>query len=210
MINRMTGRKRTPSAKSLYVIRACLCLLGPAISSQVSLLAESGPALRTGLWVTQRVPERAAEMSQFESMVRTNPHLSGVCLHIGWKELEKEPGHLDFSAIDKAVGVLRGIGMKYELGVKPGVDTPAFVYQQGAQSLETHINNPHRPNFGESAAIPIPWDPKYQQNFSRVIEQLGKRYTDDPLCVSVVLTCANFMSSEMHLPKTPEDRAKWR
>src|SRR5262249_38405412 len=178
--------------------------------SQVSLLAESGPALRTGLWVTQRVPERAAEMSQFESMVRTNPHLSGVCLHIGWKELEKEPGHLDFSAIDKAVGVLRGIGMKYELGVKPGVDTPAFVYQQGAQSLETHINNPHRPNFGESAAIPIPWDPKYQQNFSRVIEQLGKRYTDDPLCVSVVLTCANFMSSEMHLPKTPEDRAKWR
>jgi len=27
--------------------------------------------------------------------------------------------------------------------------------------------------------------------------------------LSVVLTCANFMSNEMHLPKTPEDRAKW-
>jgi hypothetical protein len=45
--------------------------------------------------------------------IRANPHLSGVCLHIGWKDIEKEPGHLDFSAIDKAVAVLRRIGMKY-------------------------------------------------------------------------------------------------
>ena len=42
-----------------------------------------------------------------------------------------------------------------------------------------------------------------------MIAQLGERYSSDPLCVSVVLTCANFMSKEMHLPKTPEDRAKW-
>jgi hypothetical protein len=55
------------------------------------------------------------------SMVRTNPHLSDVCLHIGWKELEKEPGHLDFSAIDKTVAVVRRIGRKYELGIKAGV-----------------------------------------------------------------------------------------
>lgn len=206
----MNGRKRTRSSKSLRTIRACLCVLALTVSGHVSLLAQSGPAPRVGLWVTQRVPESAAEMSELESIVRTNPHLSGVCLHIGWKELEKEPGHFDFSAIDKAVSVLRGIGTKYELGVKPGVDTPPFVFQEGAQSFETHITNPHRPNFGAAIVIPVPWDPKYQQNLSRVIEQLGKRYADDPLCVSVVLTCANFMSAEMHLPKTPEDRAKWK
>ena len=57
--------------------------------------------------------------------------------------------------------------------------------------------------------IPVPWDAKYQENFSRLIAQLGERYGSDPLCVSVVLTCANFMSKEMHLPKTPEDRTKW-
>jgi hypothetical protein len=39
---------------------------------------------------------------------------------------------------------------------------------------------------------------------------VGKHYADDPLCVGVILTCANFMSAEMHLPKTPEDRAKWQ
>ena len=58
--------------------------------------------------------------------------------------------------------------------------------------------------------IPIPWDPIYQRNFSRLIEKLGERYAADPLCVGVVLTCANFMSKEMHLPKRPEDRAKWK
>ena len=123
------------SPKSLHAIRACLCVLALAISGHVSLLAVSGPPLRTGLWVTQRVPETTAAMSHLESMVRTNPNLSGVCLYIGWKEVEKEAGHLDFSAIDKAVDVLRAKGMKYELNLKPGVNTPPFVYQQGGSSV---------------------------------------------------------------------------
>lgn len=100
--------------------------------------------------------------------------------------------------------------MKYELGLKPGVDTPTYVFKEGAQPFVTAVTNPHRPNFGESITIPVPWDPVYQRNFSRLIAELGKRYAADPLCVSVVLTCANTLSKEMHLPKTPEDRAKWK
>ena len=90
-----------------------------------------------------------------EAQVRANPRVSGVCLHIGWKDIEKQPGQFDFSAIDKTVAILRRIGMKYELGIKPGVETPAFLYQQGAQSFETHVTNPHRPNFGAAVTIPV-------------------------------------------------------
>jgi hypothetical protein len=190
-------------------MRLSLCLIAIAILDHTSLLAQSGPVLRTGLWVTQRVPENTSEMTEFKSMVQTNPHLSGVCLHIGWKDLEKESGHLDLSTIDKAVDVLRLKGMKYELDVNPGVDTPPFVYQEGAQPFETRATNPHRSNFGQAVVIPVPWDPIYQNHFSRVIQQVGERYAADPLCVSVVLTCANFMGAEMHLPSTPEDRMKW-
>jgi hypothetical protein len=199
----------TRSLKFSYILRISLSLVAMAILDRTSLLGQSGPALRTGLWVTQRVPENTGEMTEFESMVRTNTYLSGVCLHIGWKHLEKESGHLDFSAIDKAVDVLRAKGMKYELGVNPGVATPSFVYQEGAESFETRATNPHRSNFGQAVAIPVPWDPIYQSHFSHVIQQVGQRYAADPLCVSVVLTCANFMGAEMHLPKKPEDRAKW-
>ncbi|PYK10123.1 MAG: hypothetical protein DME65_10655 [Verrucomicrobia bacterium] len=194
---------------SPHTVYALLSALALAFSAPMLLLAASGPPLRTGLWVTQKVSESAADPSAFEAKIRENPQLSGVCVTAGWNEIEKEAGKLDFSSIDKTVAVLRRIGMKYELGVKPGVDTPAFVYQQGAQSLESHVRNPHRPNFGAAVRIPVPWDPKYQENFSRMIARLGERYSSDPLCVSVVLTCANFMSKEMHLPKTPEDRAKW-
>jgi hypothetical protein len=195
--------------KSLRTVRTYLWVIAFGVSGQFSLFAAAGPPLRTGLWVFRPI-ESGRDVSAFEAKVRGNSYLSGVCLHIGWKDIEKEPGRLDFSAIDKYVAALRHIGVKYELGIKAGVDTPPFIYQQGAQSFETHVNNPYRPNFGAAVAIPVPWDPKYQQGFSRLIAQLGERYGSDPLCVSVVLTCANFISDEMHLPKTPGDLAKWK
>jgi Beta-galactosidase len=187
-----------------------LCTLGLFLAVPACLLAAEGSPLRTGLWVTEKTSEAAANVAAFESAIRANPHLSGICLTASWNEVEREAGHLDFSTVDKAVAALHRIGMKYEIAVKPGVDTPAYVYQQGAEGFETRVTNPHRATFGEAERIPIPWDPVYQRNFSRIIEELGKRYASDPLCVSVVLTCANFMSKEMHLPKQPEDRAKWQ
>jgi|SRR5436190_2320879 len=188
-----------------FVTLLCTALF----SASVSVHAAKGPPLRTGLWVTQKTSEAAANLSRFESEIRTNPSLSGVCLTASWNEIEKAPGQIDFSAIEKAIGVLRRLNIKYELALKPGVDTPSYVFEQGAQSFETSVSNPHRANFGQAVRIPIPWDPIYQRNFSRVIQELGKRYSSDKLCVGVVLTCANFMSKEMHLPKRAADRARW-
>jgi hypothetical protein len=179
------------------------------VSASVAVHAAKGPPLRTGLWVTEKTSEAAANIGRFESKIRANPSLSGVCLTASWNEIEKASGQIDFSAIDKAIGVLRRLNMKYELALKPGVDTPPYVFDEGAQSFETSVSNPHRPNFGQAVRIPIPWDPSYERNFSRVIQELGKRYSSDKLCVSVVLTCANFMSKEMHLPRKPADRARW-
>src|SRR5260370_7385825 len=128
-------------------IRACLCGFAVLIVGQIPLVAVQGPPIRTGVWVMERVAENAGELSKFEVKIRENPDVTGVCLHIGWKDIEKEPGHWDFSAIDKTVAVLRRIGRKYELGIKPGPDTPPFVYEEASQSFPTHVTNPHRPNF---------------------------------------------------------------
>lgn len=196
---------RRTSGKTL---RASLCCL--AITATVRVFGEHEAPMRTGLWVTQKISESAANVAGFEAAIRGNPHLSGVCLHAGWKEIETEAGKPDFTSIDKTIAVLQRLKMKYELSLKPGVNTPTYVFQQGAQSVSTQVTNPHRPNFGEDVTVPVPWDPIYQRNFSRVITQLGERYAADPLCVGVVLTCANFMGAEMHLPKRPEDRAKWQ
>ena len=184
----------------------CLLLI-PAV---ISCGAPAGPPIRTGLWVTQKVSGDRTELDVFAKSIRGNHQLTGVCLHIPWKEVERESGRPEFGAVDNFVAVLRDIGMKYQLCFKPGAATPPFVYSEGAQAFESRVMNPHRSNFGEAAVIPVPWDPIYQRNFSRVITQLGERYATDPLCVSVVLTCANSLSAEMHLPKTHEDLAKWK
>jgi hypothetical protein len=191
------------------VIQTSICGLAVATVGQFPVFAEREPPIRTGLWVIQPLAEDSNKLSDFAADVRANPQLTGVCIHLHWKDVEKEAGKPDFSAIDKMVAVLRGIGMKYQLCLQPGVNTPASVYEEGAQSFATRVTNPHRSNFGQEILIPVPWDPIYQRNFSRVIKQLGERYAGDPLCVSVVLTGVNFMSAEMHLPKTREDLAKW-
>jgi hypothetical protein len=191
------------------VILTSICGLVVATVGQFPVFAKREPPIRTGLWVTQPLAEDSNELSAFATDVRANRQLTGVCIHVHWNDVEKEAGKPDFSAIDKIVAVLRGIGMKYQLCLQPGVNTPASVYKEGAESFATRVTNPHRPNFGQEISIPVPWDPVYQRNFSRAIKQLGERYAGDPLCVSVVLTCANFMSAEMHLPKTREDLAKW-
>src|SRR5437879_2289063 len=197
-------------AKFSHFFRPFLCGLTLATASPFSVFAEREPPIRTGLWVTQKVSEDAGALDVFANSIRGNHQLTGVCLHVAWKEVENEPCKPDFSAIDKFVAVLRGIGKKYQLCFKPGTSTPPFVYAEGAQSFETRVTNPHRANFGEAIVIPVPWDPIYQRNFSRVIAQLGERYASDPLCLSVVLTCANLLSAEMHLPKRGEDLAKWK
>ena len=209
MIGKASIQKQMRPRKFSNVIQTSICGLAIATVGQFPVFAEREPPIRTGLWVIQPLAEDSNKLSDFAADVRANPQLTGVCIHLHWKDVEKEAGKPDFSAIDKMVAVLRGIGMKYQLCLQPGVNTPASVYEEGAQSFATRVTNPHRPNFGQGILIPVPWDPIYQRNFSRAIKQLGERYAGDPLCVSVVLTCANFMSAEMHLPKTREDLAKW-
>jgi hypothetical protein len=199
------------ATKFAHIFCLLLCGLTLAIAGPFSIFAaEREPPIRTGLWVTQKISEDPAALEVFANSIRANHQLTGVCLHVPWNEVEKEAGKPDFSAIDKFVAVLRGIHMKYKLGIKPGASTPSFVYAQGARPFETRVMNPYRPTFGEAIVIPVPWDPIYQRNFSRVIAELGERYASDPLCVSVALTCANALSAEMHLPKTREDLAKWK
>jgi hypothetical protein len=95
--------------------------------------AAEGPLLRTGLWATQRISANAADIADLETMAGQNPHLTGIYIHIGWKELEKQSGKFDFNALDRAVDVLRRANRKYVLGIKPGAETPSFVFQEGAQ-----------------------------------------------------------------------------
>ena len=165
---------------------------------------------RSGIWVTQKLPTDEQSLTELSSGLTANHLLKGVSLHIAWAEIEKEGGKPDFTRLDRTLAILRDARMPYQFCLKPGATTPAFVYADGAAAFQSRVRNPHRANVGAPVRIPLPWDPVFERDFSRIITQLGQRYATDPLCVGVVLTCANFMSAEMHLPKGPEDLARWR
>jgi len=186
------------------------CALAVAIAARTPIFADIGPPIRTGLWVMQRLPRDTNELNQVAAELAKNHNLSGVCLHFFWNDLEKVSGKPDFGMVDKTVAEFRRLGMKYELGFGSGAHTPRFVFDEGAKAISTQVPNPHRANYGETIEIPVPWDPVYQREFSRMIAQLGERYAQDPLCIGVILTCANAMSGEMHLTKTRSDLAKWQ
>src|SRR5207249_11482399 len=74
--------------KTGKTLRASFYCLAIAATNQV--FAEQQPPKRTGLWVTQKISESAANPAGFEAAIRGNPHLAGVCLTVGWKEIETE------------------------------------------------------------------------------------------------------------------------
>ena len=198
------------SSQAPAPFRVALAVLATGIIVPGLLSSEPTAPTRTGLWATQKLPNDSGTLEEFASQLKDSKYLAGVCLHIPWDQIEKNPGKPDFSAIDETVAILRKSEMRYQLCLKPGAYTPLFVYADGAQAFETRVTNPHRANVGAAIKIPVPWDPVYQRDFSRIIQLLGQRYAPDPLCVSVVLTCANFLSAEMHLPKTRSDLSRWQ
>ena len=120
------------------LIPILLCGLVVAVGGQSPILAaKREPPIRTGLWVIQPLAEDSSNLSDFAADVRANPQLTGVGIHFHWKDVEKEAGKPDFSAIDKTVSVLRGIGMKYQLCLQPGVNT-RLLSMKRARSLLRH------------------------------------------------------------------------
>ncbi len=170
------------------------------------LHAQAMRGLYTGLTVSG--PE--AEAGRAAAALKANRYLNGVLVDAPWRDLEPAREKYDFSALDRVVAIVRETGKQFKLKITPGMYSPHWIYDDGAARFETVVSNPNRDNYGDRTLVPVPWDSVYQKHFSRLIRKLGERYAAGPLCVGVTLTCANFMSAEMHLPRSQEDARKWK
>lgn len=142
--------------------------------------------------------------------LKGNKYLSGIYLEIPWKLIELEDGKLDFSRVDRIVELVRKYKKFYKLNLITGQHTPQFVFQNGAEAINTSIINPARPNYGQKVQIPVPWDKTYQKYFYRALSEVSKRYKEDNQFIAIAMTVACYMSPEWHLPMRPEEMAQWR
>ena len=163
-----------------------------------------------GLYTSMAAPQSEEEAQKLLATLKSNAELSGLLVNAPWNTVEPERERYDFSALDRTIAVVRKAGKQYKLNVGAGMHSPAYIYTDGAARILTSVSNPNRSTYGNDVSVPVPWDPIYQKHFSRLIRKLGERYSSDPQCVGVTLTCANFMSSEMHLPRTPKDMEQWK
>lgn len=154
------------------------------------------------------LPDSDKSFEQFEKILSGNPYLTGVFMHGGWSEIEAKEGEYNWESMDRAIEVLRKTGKKYALDIG-GSRPPNFVYAAGAEKFVYRDDNPHHgARYLTEMSMPLPWDPIWQKYYENILRKAGERYSSDPNCLSIVLTCSR--TAEMHFPRRPEEAQRWR
>jgi len=136
-----------------------------------------------------------------------DPLIYGLSWRFKWATVEPSEGRFNWELIDRAIEVSSQAGKKVMLRVVAGVNTPAWVYQSGAQPFVFSNTDLHNPgNRPQELQMPIPWDPIYLAKWEKFIQAFGTRYNSHPHIYSIQMTGGGYIG-EMNLPKAFE---KWQ
>jgi len=195
---------------------ATIILLTIFVSLSLTTHASSVEHMRGFYWMTALPQNLTTSTTDFEkylqrieSVLQTNSYIEGLHLIVPWDKVEVAAEEYRFERLDQVINLAVVYGKKYKLAFLPGVATPDYVYAQGAEEFNTIVVNSNRADYGETIRLPLPWDTIYQSAFFRVTEKLAERYSYDYNLVAISCVGANFLSGEMHLPRTKIDMEKW-
>ncbi len=166
-----------------------------------------GPA--AGIYWMVSLPYSPEEAARTASTLAENDCLDGIFIRINWDDIEQSNGDYYWGDLDWAVKLAREHNLQYKVMLLPGMHTPAWVYEEGAEAFPTSFPWPLREEYGQPTKMPLPWDPVYQHYFRRMMEAFSDRYQEDEHFVAVTLTGVNFVYGEMHLPKSEADIEQW-
>jgi PKD repeat protein len=137
--------------------------------------------------------------AKIQPSVLSNPYVDGIAIRATWKFMEPTDGSYNWSYLDNNIAAAAAAGKKVSLSIQTGVDTPAWVYAEGAQSV-----------LFRHQKIPVPWDSVYLTKWEQFITELGQRYGNNPAVDHVVLTGINETTQETLLPHTRADALIWQ
>lgn len=120
-----------------------------------------------------------------------NPHLSGVTIKVWWKHLHPAPGVVHWDKLEAIVDLASSRGLKVNLSLWGGYYSPEWIYEHGVQRV---------PGDHWYHNAPVPWDPIFERLFISDLEELARRYADDPRIFMVGVAGHNFRGEEMHTP----------
>ncbi|MBI4977557.1 MAG: beta-galactosidase [Spirochaetes bacterium] len=188
------------------------------LSAVFACSAAGTPAARLHgiIWlagITDRFGDAAAmtrHLPFISGTLASNTYIDGVYIALRWDDFEPTRGDYAWDRLDSVIDCVRKAGRFYKLVLDPGVDTPDYVYGEGAAAFaisdEEQSKQPGKKQNREDR-IPLPWDPVFRTNFVRVLTAIADRYGHDEQFAATAITGVSHRYSETHLPK---NAAQWK
>lgn len=174
-----------------------------------------------GVYVLNKMEE------PFKPIGLNSPYVRGISPRVKWWTVEPVEGHYVWNYLDEVFQTAAQYNKKVILRVHPGVFTPEWVYEAGAQRVqrpegmgrfplkrgrssnftgkdrslnkEQGIPDEGQPALDVSPSLPVPWDPVYLAKWINFIDNLGRRYHSNSNLYAVAVAGPTVTSVEFHL-----------
>ena len=127
-------------------------------------------------------------------------------MQIHWSDIEPAAGKPNWARLDQLFAAAQVSHKWVHLLIFPGFWSPAWALQ-GAQKAKFVIQ--YGPGAGQSACLPMPWDPVYLGNWFAFVRLVAERYGNRPEFLMVGAAGPTSVSVEFTEPDHPMDLPIW-
>jgi len=146
--------------------------------------------------------------------------LSGFLVGQDWQSTESVESVYNWAVLDAGIFAAKQARKQASIGILPGISTPEWVYQKGAQPFKFADNfifhkkkyypkNHRFSTYGQTLKIPVPWDETFLLAWEKFIKAFGDHCRGMDNISMVHMAGPTRHSTEMHLPREDEDKEKW-
>lgn len=190
----------------VFVVLAAICSGSIGTAGESDSLVERANALRfepgkkppfLGIFAHTDALYGFQDMVKYmEDVIQNNPYIVGFAFRTHWRTLHPEKDRIDWEGLEQAIDTAASAGKLISMGFIPGASSPQWIYDEGVLKV-----GPISVGRG-IYKTPVPWDPKFRELYLSDIQELAKRYADDPRVFSIELLGHNYNydGEEMHAP----------
>jgi hypothetical protein len=170
------------------------------LAVSISALAPLGQSCRSetiGPWgsYSNRVTEAALQ----------NPFVRGVMVSVSWRQIQRSSKEaFNWSKVDEQIDNATSAGKDVTLVLQAGgQNTPDWVKDTQGVQLITIIDTSNIYNdttYCKPVTIPVFWDPIFLELKKKFIVEAGKRYGANTSISGVMVSFANFITSDWNVP----------
>jgi hypothetical protein len=154
-------------------------------------------------------PDHPPPAAVYTVSVNGAPVVRGATLTVSWAAVNPAVGVFDWSALDAAIDAVPA-GLPVAVGVEPGVNAPAWVYEHRVPAMPVSWQLGWQPATAPGArmcdvlSFPQPWGEAYVRAWTRLIGEFGRHYRHNDRVAAVKAAGLNVTTIELMLPTTPD------